>query len=481
MSERLNTSDLAERLARRTRLNRSSAEKFIDAISEFVTKGIETNKSVKIIGFGIFKVMLVRERESVHIQTGERFVIPAHHKLSFIPDKEMKDSINGPFAYLEPVEVDDRSRNGKLVDIDDEEYVVEAEDREVKNAVDTETVGKQEEVAVEVVSEQEEAVIPEVVPEPEIPVVSEDEIEIKQQYYDIISPVISIENESEEETIVEIQEPEETGREAVIDSQTEAFYRNDKTEKSNFGLKSVPLWMWFPILPLLVVIGVGIGTYAFWHFNTAGVPFDDTIDLIADVQGSQEPLPLGVTLLPDSVSATPDTSYDSAIDTAQQPSTANGTTNINDADSVQEKKPVFDWLAPTPDDIKKEETKRADKPNKEIERKNRELLEKRKKAEDAKKAATPEPKEKIIPARVRMTQGKTLREIALEQYGDKVFWVYIYEYNKNVIKDYDHIPVGTELRLPSPKTYGIDPNSQASVEKAFNRQRALYSKKTTQE
>jgi nucleoid-associated protein YgaU len=161
----------------------------------------------------------------------------------------------------------------------------------------------------------------------------------------------------------------------------------------------------------------------------------------------------------------------------QQQPTANDVTGMDNVNSEKKQNPSIDWLAETPEK-RKEEPKRANKPNKEIERKNRELIEKSKKNEETKKTTDSPAKEKVIPARVRLAQGKTLMEVALEHYGDKVFWVYIYEYNKNIIKHYDHIPLGTELRLPPPKTYDIDPNSQSSVEKAYKKQSELYKRES---
>jgi nucleoid DNA-binding protein len=461
MNERLNTSDLAERLAYQTSLDKGSAEKFINTISEFVINGIETNKSVKIIGLGTFKVMLVRERESIHIQTGERFVIPAHHKLSFIPDKDMKDSINKPFAYLEPVEAENMPLSMEIVDIEEEEFIEDIEETGVKTVVPEVVTALEEEVALETVLK------------PEIPVAREDEIEIKQQYYDIINPPeFSIDNENEEDTSTTKQEP--IVREAVIDSQTETYDENDTKEENILEIKKIPLWLWFVMLPLLIIIGVGIGTYAFLQFGTTGV-MPNNQEIIASTT-VQPPLPLGARLLPNSGDVIlPDTlDNSSATDSTSQQPVTNDTTSVNSTNTEKEVKPAINWIGDTPKDSKKEDPKQTDKPNKETERKNREADEKRKKAEEAKKAADSAPKGKTIPARVRMTQGSSLRQLALEHYGDKVFWVYIYEYNKSIIKNFDQIPLGTELRLPSTKTYDIDPNSQLSVEKAYMKQKELY-------
>ncbi|MCD8178593.1 MAG: HU family DNA-binding protein [Tannerellaceae bacterium] len=71
-----------------------------------------------------------------------------------------------------------------------------------------------------------------------------------------------------------------------------------------------------------------------------------------------------------------------------------------------------------------------------------------------------------IIATVKMTSGNRLTLIALEHYGDKVFWVYLYEHNKESIKDPNNIPIGTEIKIPNPALYNINANSKSSIEKA---------------
>ena len=44
--------------------------------------------------------------------------------------------------------------------------------------------------------------------------------------------------------------------------------------------------------------------------------------------------------------------------------------------------------------------------------------------------------------------------------------MYIYEENKDVIKNPNQVPIGTRLTIPSASKYDIDANNRASVEKA---------------
>ena len=73
-------------------------------------------------------------------------------------------------------------------------------------------------------------------------------------------------------------------------------------------------------------------------------------------------------------------------------------------------------------------------------------------------------------AKVKIETGSRLTLISLEYYGSKIFWVYLYDYNKAAIKDPNNIPVGTEILVPAPRLYGIDKHSRASIDKAAARQ-----------
>lgn len=66
------------------------------------------------------------------------------------------------------------------------------------------------------------------------------------------------------------------------------------------------------------------------------------------------------------------------------------------------------------------------------------------------------------------TVGRTrfLTTMAREYYGDLNFWVYIYEENKSIISDPNHIEAGTVVIIPPASKYGIDKNDPESVAKA---------------
>lgn len=59
---------------------------------------------------------------------------------------------------------------------------------------------------------------------------------------------------------------------------------------------------------------------------------------------------------------------------------------------------------------------------------------------------------------VKVTEGVTLVQLSLKYYGNKVFWVYIYEANKDILPSANHIALGTKIKIPSMPNIFIDPN-----------------------
>ncbi len=75
---------------------------------------------------------------------------------------------------------------------------------------------------------------------------------------------------------------------------------------------------------------------------------------------------------------------------------------------------------------------------------------------------------------IKIHSGHTLRKIALKEYGHKVFWAYIYEENKDIIKNPNNVPIGTKLRLPAKSKYGINAKDNNSIKKALELEQKIY-------
>lgn len=74
--------------------------------------------------------------------------------------------------------------------------------------------------------------------------------------------------------------------------------------------------------------------------------------------------------------------------------------------------------------------------------------------------------------------GRFLTTIALRHYGNKKFWVYIYQANSTTVADPDCIAPGTVVLIPPADSLGIDASSPASLEKAQELAQQILSAKS---
>ena len=127
--------DFARELSERYGLSLSDASDFIGAMFDVVNEELDdTDRSVKIKGFGTFKVSAVSARASVDVNTGERIVIDGRNKISFTPEVLLRDRVNRPFVQFETVVLND---GVDFSEIDDEM------DEVPDSVIETETQGVQ--------------------------------------------------------------------------------------------------------------------------------------------------------------------------------------------------------------------------------------------------------------------------------------------------------------------------------------------------
>lgn len=101
----LNT--LGKLLSDKSGLSQVEAELFIRKMFDVCNQGLDADKQVKIKWLGTFKVQATKDRESINVNTGERFTIEGRDKLTFTPDNILKEIVNKPFAQFETVVVND--------------------------------------------------------------------------------------------------------------------------------------------------------------------------------------------------------------------------------------------------------------------------------------------------------------------------------------------------------------------------------------
>lgn len=126
MDNKITMQRLSAMLALATGKQKKLCEDFLKEIFKIVTDRISQGDSVKIKGFGTFKLSVVEARKSVNVATGEEYEIPTHNKVMFIAAKELSQLVNSPFEVFEAVEVSD--------EIPTDEILSEPDDSEMETA-----------------------------------------------------------------------------------------------------------------------------------------------------------------------------------------------------------------------------------------------------------------------------------------------------------------------------------------------------------
>lgn len=126
MNEKITLPTLVQLLAIASGDTKKQSEDFIKEFFSIISQALSEGEQVKIKDFGVFKTVVVDQRESVNVSTGERHLIPAHRKVVFVPAKEVAALVNSPFDMFEAVEIADE------LNIEDEEAPI-AEVNTVEN------------------------------------------------------------------------------------------------------------------------------------------------------------------------------------------------------------------------------------------------------------------------------------------------------------------------------------------------------------
>lgn len=423
MNNRLSIQDLALILSEQTGKNTEEALRFLQEFIAVVSEGVYNDKLVKVKGLGAFKIIRVEERASVSVNSGERFVIPSHYKFTFTPDKELKELVNKPFSLFDTVELNE--------EVDFSDVDVSAETSGAEDAADDSS----EEILPDGIPEQAieapQTPEPEVKPEPAVEeeTAPQEEAKAEPEAETETMPEPGVEAEPEPEIATEEEKTEvlATPPAAVEQPSEEPPVVSAEKPKPAEPVSSVSGYkeyrrkrrrnasrkLLFPIACLFVVIVLGIVYIVCLSGRT-------TVNKnweppMAEV-GNPTP-EAGMNPVPaDSTGVTPPDSASLA------------------ADSVVAEPPVVEENQP-------EETPKSD-----------------------------------ILALVTIKAGDRLASFAKQYYGHKFFWVYIYQYNQDIISDPNNIPIGTELRIPDPGLYGIDATDRSSIDKAAALQSQILGK-----
>lgn len=237
--------DLAKAVAKRKKLAQREAEAFVRSFFELIQEQLLAGETVKIKGLGTFKITEVGSRESVNVNTGERFTIEGHNKVSFTPDKTLADHVNRPFAEFETVVLNENTSTEEMERID-----TPVEDTPTEEETPAETPVIEETPIAEEVPTVEEA-----------PVAEE------------AAPIAAIADLPKEDTPTE-----ETPVEEVAST-------DEKPQKEEPTPRKSHSWLWFLFLLLLLLIAGGAYYYYKYYMVPQGpdVPYEQPKEVVVPV------------------------------------------------------------------------------------------------------------------------------------------------------------------------------------------------------
>lgn len=203
---RSSMSILARILAEKNNMTISEAETFIKQMFEVANSVMQADKQLKIRWLGTFKVMSVKDRESVDVNTGERIVIGGRDKITFTPDNILKEIVNKPFAQFETVVVNDgvdfSEIDRKFAFEAKEEVSVPSDEQQTAEESESSPVDKVESIPA-VAAMPEESKVKEEDAVSEVIVQVEDLSVVSEQAEAPISEIVE-----KEQPVADVQEPE---------------------------------------------------------------------------------------------------------------------------------------------------------------------------------------------------------------------------------------------------------------------------------
>ena len=279
--------DIAKMLASKYGISVNEAKTFTNTFIDLVNEGLQEDGLVKIKGFGTFKIVEVKDRESINVTTGERILIPGRSKVTFTPDSVMKELVNKPFSQFDTVVLNEGvdfsdidQQTEEITDTENiEESVIEPVAEEsgvetIETIVPIETIDPI--VPIDPIDSAEDSGAdsfdtqdtPDEVPAMFIPQQQEEE-DVVQEEEDVVQEEIPVEDpvKIEQEETDNIQESQDTKEEFT------PITNNHKEEKEmshrhSHGRRNTISW-WIPLGFLLsLVIGILIG----YHIGIRQIP-----------------------------------------------------------------------------------------------------------------------------------------------------------------------------------------------------------------
>ena len=408
---------------------------FAETFQSIFEEALLQDKILKISGLGTFKLIPVESRKSVNVNTGEEIEIASHYKLTFTPDASLKVKVNEPLAHLETVELDDDvviENQDEMQDITSQDDVVE----EIQN------ISYQQDDPLQKLTEQalelkdiladiqglgglSQDLVEEKIEEEKIEetIIVEEVVKVNEQVADEEEVVIDKQEEPKpEETkkvVIDTQVVEETPKfqvsasasvsgQVIIDSINKEDYKSDSKHSKG--------WIWAAVVLFLGIIGLLVYQNLDFFAPTEDTEIDTiTVTVVEEAEPMEEIIPQ----TEDSVLCA-----DLEMDSIEEIEHQDSIDNIE----VDKTSPIYSEQFSDIFNRKREYVEFIDT--------------------------------------VVLNEGSRLTWISLKQYGHKDYWVYIYEANRDIIKNPNAIKIGTKLRIPKLAEELIDATNPETIEYA---------------
>lgn len=401
MNEKITIQDIANSLKEKQGLTKKDAELFVKSMFDIMKEALASDKYVKVKGLGTFKLTEVESRESINVNTGERFEIQGHTKISFTPDTTLKEQINKPFSHFETVILND---GVDFEDIPTENLEPQPEETEVatkkQEVVELVEIVQPEETTIETPStpdvepteEPKEETIEETVEE----IIEEPVIEEPATEEPVVEQETTQENEPEEtlpiEEPVQAEETPAIPEETVVATETSTQEQAKPSEEK----KTSAVLMGIIVFLLLVIL---FGAYwLFFKPETATQTFPSV--------PVQQETTTAVQTSPEANQPSEEPSIEPKQEEAASPAT----------------EPKITAIEPLATPVKNERVPSL--------------------------ADTLEYKIIGTKSLYTLQSGETIIKASVKFFGSKKYWPYIANYNRDVIKNVDNVPVGTQIKIP---------------------------------
>lgn len=450
MDKKLTTQALVEEFAANNKITLATADEFVHAFFSIIAESLAAGDSVKIKGWGTFKVAPMNDRESTNVNTGERIVIKGYNKVTFTPENTLKELINKPFAQFEAVELNDEYDSSH--ELADNALEEEQEDSGAPEEMPTE---REETVVPDLETEKNTDIQKEVSNESIHidPAHSVDEIAQKDfitPEADNVETTLPNEDVKAKESVQPEFDNKPEPKEVIKKTLTQEDLKDNPPEMVSYHKPNKAWRIWLPIL-LLLLIAAGIYLYTLWigHPTTTTkykvkesdmikvekAEFDD--NSIKESSSASDKI-YQVTVTSDSVANKPKDSIPNSVPAArvQVNMSRPGALEVQRAaeKAIEKNKETANEVPSV--------LKNNGKPYK----LTLTAADAAKNLKDFTAADTTNYSIDGTLAVHELKDGETIIRLAQVYYGDKKLWPYIVKYNW--MKDPNHVSKGTVLNIP---------------------------------